>query len=237
MIDLFDQNVLEVVGNIGGICSILITLISIINNKLTQYVKLKELQSQEFNIIIESSDIVKLGNYLDNEIGKLSVSDYVDSQDLNKRVDSLLNKLTMFVGTDKDLKTDLEEQRKLTAEIADESYDPRYKARLGPEFDKILHELYHGESWNALARLRRHLELVLNDVAARNSINLGRSNLSELISILTNEGIIDSGVAKGLKYVVNVSNRAIHGQELASQEAEQAIFTAGDLIVKLLNSN
>ncbi|MFB6344080.1 hypothetical protein ACE1ET_20345 [Saccharicrinis sp. FJH62] len=230
---------LSIISGIFGLLSIILTLFSFFRSTRTQSTKLKELDKKKFELVLESSDIIKLGNYLDNEIGQLTISDYVDNKSLNERVDSLLNKLTRFVGTENEIKTDLQEQEefKKTESRQDPIKEFPFVGKLGVEFDKIINELYLGEPWNALARLRRHIEILLKDLAQKNNLNVEKvHSLTQLIDILKLNQIIEIDVARNLKYPIHVSNRAVHGQELKQGEAEEAIHHAAYSIDRIINT-
>jgi hypothetical protein len=229
---------LTIISALFGLLSILLTVGSSIRNYVVQNSKLNDLKKKEFEIILESSDIVKIGNYLDNEIGQLTISDYADNKQLTKRVDSLLNKLTRYVGTEDEIKAQQENEDIVKSEIEHQQIKEfPLKGKLGPDFDRIIYELYTGEPWNALARLRRYIEMLLKDLAIKNNLNVEKIySVTQLIEILKRNEIIDLDVARNLKYPIHVSNRAIHGQELKLGEAEEAIYHAAYSIEKIINT-
>lgn len=233
------ENYISLLAAVLGVISLLATAISGISNTLKQRKILTELKKNELETILESSDIIALGEYLDNDIGKLSISDYVENEKLTKKIDYLINRLTRFVGTEEEIQSEREEQEKYEQEnpAKDLIKDFPYTNKISEEFDKIIKELYLGEPWNALARLRRYIEILLKNIGEENGF-LTKKNYSvtQLIDILHKSNLIDSDVANNLRYSIHVSNRAVHGQELKRGEAEEAIHHAAYAIQKLINT-
>lgn len=233
------ENYISLLATVLGLISVSITAISGITNLIKQNKLLKELKKKELEVILDSSDILALGEYLDNDIGKLTISDYVDNSKLTKKVDYLISRLTQFVGTEAEIKSEKEEQEKFEQEhpAKDLIKDFPYTQKVSEEFDKIIRELYLGEPWNALARLRRYVEILLKNIGEENGIQAKKiHSVTKLIDILQRNQIIDANVANDLRYPIHVSNRAVHGEELKRGEAEEAIHHAAYAIQKLLNT-
>lgn len=225
----------------ASLSSVLATLFSYLYNKYQQRLKLEMLKEKNFETILETSNIKDLGTYLDKEIGQLTISDYVENKDINKRIDTLINKLTLFVGTEEQINKETEENKeseKLTKENSQTLKDFPYKGKLGEEFDKIINELNYGEPWNALARLRRHIEIELRNLAKKNNLSIDKIyNMTHLILLLKQTGIIDIDISRNLEYPIHVSNRAVHGQNLNKGEAQEAIFLAASALDKIKKLN
>lgn len=233
------ENYISLLATVLGVISVIVTAISGITNSIKQKRLLKELKKKELEAILDSSDILALGEYLDNDIGKLTISDYVENNKLTKKVDYLISRLTQFVGTEDEIKSEKEEQEKFEQEhpAKDLIKDFPYTEKVSEEFDKIIKELYLGEPWNALARLRRYVEILLKNIGEENGIQTKKvHSVTKLIDILHRNQLIDSDVANNLRYPIHVSNRAVHGQELKRGEAEEAIHHAAYAIQKLINT-
>nr|WP_298996629.1 hypothetical protein [uncultured Allomuricauda sp.] len=233
------ENYISLLATVLGLISGVITIISWTVNSISQKILLKELKKKELEAILDSSDILALGEYLDDDIGKLTISDYVDNNKLTKKVDSLISRLTQFVGTEDEIESEKEEHEKFEQEhpAKDLIKDFPYTDKVSEEFDKIIKELYLGEPWNALARLRRYVEILLKNIAEENGIRVKKiHSVTKLIDILNRNQLIDSDVANNLRYPIHVSNRAVHGQELKRGEAEEAIHHAAYAIQKLINT-
>lgn len=235
------KNYITIVAVVFGVISALSSIILKIRDVKHQNKLLKELKKEQLKSILNSSDIIALGNYLDNDIGKLSISHYVDNEKINRMVDSLISTLTRFVRTDKEIELETTKQEKFEKEIIEQEVIKKFpfKGRVSKEFDKIIDELYIGERWNALSRLRRYVEILLKEIGRKNGIIRVDQiySLSKLIDILHGNDLIDDDVVNSLKYPIYVSNRAVHGEELKQGETEKSILYAAYAIKKLIKKN
>lgn len=233
------REILGILATSLGSLSVVITILALINESLKQKNKLKVLNSKEFETILDTSDIKILGKYLDNEIGQMTISDYVDNESINQKIQTFINKLTRFVGTEEQIDKEKSEQIEIDKDLDFDQQklkDFPFKGKLGEEFDKILSELFYGEAWNALARLRRFIEIKLRDLCLQNNIPVEKMySISHMIELLKRHEVIELDVARNLKYPVHVSNKAIHGQDLKKGEAEEAIFNAAKALNKIFN--
>ncbi len=233
-------DIFNIVAALIASLSIATTLYSSISERINQIRKLRKLKEDVFEIVLESSNIKTLGKYLDHEIGQLTISDYVENKDINKRIDILLNRLTQFIGTDDEINKESKEQETFTEkrESKEQFKDFPYLGKLGPEFDKIISELYTGEPWNALARLRRHIEITLKEIAQKHNIPVEKMHsMTYMIDFLKHNKIIPIDVARNLKYPIHVSNRAVHGEDLKQGEAEEAIYHAAIALDRIINND
>lgn len=203
---------------VAGTASIALTLISRISSSRAIHRKLREAQESRFQSVLESDDLTVVGHYLDDVIGNFNVYEYVSNPKVSKTVNSYLEKLRFFVGTD----TEVEQQ------VEDTKVPPKIKVPppIPDEFDKILTELRSGEVWNALARLRRHVEITLRKVAKNNHVILEHPSAGSLLNALSRSEFISKNSFSNLKYAVMFCNKAVHGQEVSLKEAEEAIFHA-----------
>lgn len=236
------NNLSEILGIVSAAIasiSVLITIYTSLAEKWKQKNKLKLLQAKEFESILETSDIKILGNYLDNEIGQMTISDYVDNKEINYKIETFINKLTRFVGTEEQIDKEESEQSEIQKEpdFDQKRYkDFPFKGQLGEEFDKILSELFFGEAWNALARLRRFIEIKLRELCEQNNIPVDKVfSITQMIEFLKRRDVIEIDVVRNLKYPVHISNRAIHGQDLKEGEAEEAIYHAAQALDRIIN--
>ena len=127
---------------------------------------------------------------------------------------------------------DIERERKEAPPQPD--LPPTLDSQLPHEFQPILQELRFGESWNALARLRRYIEVTLREKAEQADIPPEKvSSVGPLLTLLEKRHLIDPQIAYDLRYPISVSNRAIHGQDVSQAEAEEAIFHAARILQSL----
>lgn len=203
----------------AGVFSVIATLLSLILGYLSQRDKLQETQKQQFHTILESDDLIYVGNYLDLVIGNFNIYEYATDSKVSETVDTYLEKLRLFVGTD----AEVEQQ------IREIGTPP--KIEVSPEhpegIDSVLKELASGEIWNALARLRRHIEITLRELAKAKGIFLERpSSAGYLLNMLLQREVIPKDAFSNLKYSITICNKAIHGFEVNMDEAKEATFHA-----------
>ncbi len=223
---LWFETIASSVSVVVGAISIVFTLSSLVSSLWATHHKLREAQKQRFQSVLESDNLIVVGSYLDEVIGNCNVYEYVSNRNVSKTVDSYLEKLRFFVGAD----TEVEQQ------IRETKTPPKIKvpSSVSDEFDKVLTELRSGEVWNALARLRRHIEITLRGIAKAKDIQLGRSpSAGYLLNALFRSGLISKDVFSNLKYAITVCNKAIHGLEVNWSEAEEATLHASIALGKL----
>jgi hypothetical protein len=192
--------------------------------------KLHEAQEQEFEKILESDDLIKIGSYFDERVGEFNVQEYVASSDVSEIVDRYLEKLKTFVGTDAEVN---EQIQKIGAprEIEKLSHIP-------DEFDKVAASLREGEIWNGLARLRRHIEITLRRVIDDRNIQMRPyPSAGQILNVLKMDEAISPDAYSELKYSVTICNKAIHGLDVELEEAEEALFHAIEGLRKLRESH
>src|SRR5207248_1704876 len=88
----------------------------------------------------------------------------------------------------------------------------------------------------ALAKLRIELEKVLNKLYRMSNIE-DKSNkaipLTQLTQRLTNAEILPKDIARSIRDVISISNRAIHGEDIRKQDAESVVEAGVSLLLKL----
>ena len=92
------------------------------------------------------------------------------------------------------------------------------------EMDRARQEILYGEAWNGLARLRRHVERALQEIAPEITRDgQGRpASAGRLISSLRTSGRLSPQAAEHLQYAIRVANAAIHGREVSPDLADAA---------------
>jgi hypothetical protein len=176
---------------------------------------------------LRSSEIVPLGRYLDTTLSKVTVSQYTSSETISAQVDQYIERIRDFVGTTEEVQAQ---------QIAKQQPEPvpLWTLEIPSELQPVLDELKDGESWNALARLRRLIELHLRDVAKTRRLRIEKvRSAGQLVDLLEKDRYLDSDSANDLRYAIQISNRAVHGLDVTREEAEGAIAHA----VRALSKN
>lgn len=212
---------------IGGFISVVFTFVVIYQSDIARKNKLEDARELKFQNAMESDDLKKVGSFLYNTIGNFNVYEYISNTDVENTVDKYIDKLTSFVKTDTYITKEIEE-------VAWETNGVKYTTELeilhlySEEISKVIDELDYGEVWNALARLRRHIEITLNEIAKENDIIIERPTAGHLLDILIRKEIISIDAKSQLKYAISVCNQAIHGIEVSTIQAQEAVFHANN---------
>ena len=102
-----------------------------------------------------------------------------------------------------------------------------------PEINKVtstISELSETDQVLALAKIRIEIEKILQKIAKTSSIEIKRPTLGFLVKKLTNQEVISSWVANSLREVIEICNRAIHGEAITEDGAQTIINLGVELI-------
>ena len=151
------SQIVSLTGGIASIASLVLTITTFLFATYSKNSKLQKAEEGKFVKAMQSDSITEIGSYLDDTLGQFTIHEYTSSHQVAKRVDQYIERIQDFVGT--------EEQIKIapTTEPPEE-IELEYKDLPQP-FLPIFEELRTGEPWNALARLRRLIEMRLRDPA------------------------------------------------------------------------
>jgi hypothetical protein len=211
----------------AGLISVIGSLISLLLSNYKKRSALTAVEEQPLERVLRSSEIVPLGRYLDTTLSKVTVSQYTSSETISAQVDQYIERIRDFVGTTEEVQAQ---------QIAKQQPEPvpLWTLEIPSELQPVLDELKDGESWNALARLRRLIELHLRDVAKTRRLRIEKvRSAGQLVDLLEKDRYLDSDSANDLRYAIQISNRAVHGLDVTREEAEGAIAHA----VRALSKN
>ncbi len=168
----------------------------------------------KFAKAIRSDNISQLGEYLEDTIGALKITDYANDTTVKRRIDEYLDHIIDFLNRDI-----------AAAEVAVSSQIVGMERLKQSDFaHQVTSDIDRGEVWNSLAKLRRHIEQILRDLARTQNVEVGRrSGVAHLIERLQQAEALDFLTAQELLQVVGIANRAIHGEDVPSEEARQAV--------------
>ncbi|UBH07054.1 hypothetical protein K8P10_002565 [Leucobacter sp. Psy1] len=88
---------------------------------------------------------------------------------------------------------------------------------------KAVKDIEEGETWNALARMRRELEKVLGDLLNASTANGKPRGIGRSLSIASKQGLVPESVLQYLRFPLSVANAAIHGEEVEAGTALEAV--------------
>ena len=171
---------------------------------------------------LHSNDISMLGNYLYDNIGATRISNYVHDDAVREKVNRALDGVLKFLGPEEVGITPQEVAEAEAATPSAESRERRYSGQPADvEMRKALQEIQYGEPWNGLARMRRHIETQLRQLAPDTMTNASIS-AGRLLDLMTRQEFIPPGPAKQLRYAIRVANAGIHGENVDPSQAEEA---------------
>ncbi len=212
------MNITGVIAAILGLLSASSTLFAYFLSNIKQRKTLEEIDSKLFKQALASADIKQLGNYLDNNIGNVTIKEFSTNPKIQKKVNHYIQNIISFIGTAEDIKK---------TEVKSHETEIIYNPEIPKEFHPILKELRFGQPWNALAQLRRHIEISLRAIVNEYNIDLKEfMPITQTLSTLGSMNLISTSSIRDLKYAVSICNKAVHGIETSLPEAEEAIQMA-----------
>lgn len=174
-----------------------------------------------FNDALNSDDLKKLSSYLQDEFGKVSLSMYLRDARLRNRLDRYLVRLTDFVAPPATEPAPQKTQTIEPAAVAITAPPTIYwQNEIGdpPQIIAALESVRNGESWNALARLRRDLEARFRAELMGSDPYASRLPMHKVP--------VPEDVEKVFRRFYRSASRAIHGEEVADDEVIQALQDA-----------
>nr|WP_321350493.1 hypothetical protein [uncultured Methanoregula sp.] len=220
MVEITTFGIITILSLCAGILSILFAVYNLcVAYRLTKE-KINKAKEENFQKALESDDLEILGNFLEKKIGNFTISEYVSDNDVNLKVSSYFERLQNYLSSPMEF-----EKEPIKSEHP--HFESANKQLPDEDFNKILHELNFGDTWNSLARLRRTIEVQLkkyarvNDIQVREQISAG-----QILNILRNQEKISDSVFRNLKFSVSIANNAIHGKDVSYDEAQEAITHA-----------
>lgn len=177
--------------------------------------KLKEAEETRFYAALEADSLTELGRYLDGPVGSFLVSEYADNPKVKHRVNTFLARLEEFVGK--------------AGEVARYPQIPVSVIEAIPEATRgelqdVETRLQEGRPWDALALLRRKIERRLLKIAREHDLRLPeKPGAGRLLQLLLRHKLVPSDVGTSLRYAIDVANRGVHGLDVSTTEAFEAL--------------
>lgn len=230
--EIIFEKVAYVLSIAAGVVSVITVIMSMIDHSKQKKSVIEKIESNKLDNVLKSDDINKLGNYLEQTLSEVSVYQYSKNPEVEKQFDRYLDKIKDYVGTTEEINREQipEEPEHVEPEIGFRDVFPR----LSREYNSVIDELNNGDPWNALARLRRNIELKLQEVAEQEGIKKKqRMSLRHLIERLHKTEVISGQAREKLDYAVSISNKAVHGIDVKFETASEAIAMAFDALQEL----
>jgi hypothetical protein len=188
--------------------------------------KLHAADEEAFQAALASESLHSLGSYLDKSLGPFLVTEYANNSEVKSRVDLFIARLQEYVGSSEKVKQEAEPTPPATPESV--------SIGANDELSVADHKLAEATPWDALATLRRIIEMQLRELARQHDLKLPeRSGAGAILEVLRRSQIVPDNLASSLRYAVEVANRAIHGLEVSTFETDEAIRQARFALSKL----
>jgi hypothetical protein len=192
----------------------------------TTRAKLSIADEDAFQHALTSESLATLGSYLDKSLGQFLLSEYADNPRIRRRVDLFVTRLQEYVGPEEPLPWPPKQ----------EAPKPTVGARafVDRELKLVEDKLISGPTWDALASLRRLIEVRLRLLADKSKISLSRRvGAGGILQALLLAQAIPGSTAERLRYAINVANRGIHGIDVSSEEGYEALRQARSALEEL----
>jgi hypothetical protein len=149
-------------------------------------------------------DLASMGHFLYSVVGAMPLGKYATDEHATLLVTQAVEQIQRFLNDD---------------------------AAVGPltvtgEMEAAERALADGRVWDGLASLRRSVEARLREIAATHGLEPGRKGAGRLLADLDRREQIPKDVAQGLRYVIDVANRGVHGEPVDPSQADEALFVA-----------
>lgn len=206
----------ELVSVFSALLSMLGTLFSFYFTRLQKSKILRSVKKEKLEAALATDNILILGDYLTDTLETITIAQYSSNKDVAKDVNLFLNKIQSYLLPKDDI-----EKIELPKETEEQTIEYQQAPK---EFESIIEELNTGEPWNALAKLRRFLEIYFRNYAMKRNIDVSNiKSVSQLFHRLYRGELINSPEFDKLKHAINISNRAIHGVDITREDAVKAI--------------
>lgn len=187
--------------------------------------------ARNLEVALQSDDLASLGKYLENTLGDVSLWSYRYSKDDAKKIDGYLERLVEF--TAKEPTTDAPSA---TLSVGETALRPNQSSNVAaPMFLQAMTEVEEGKTWNALAMLRRDMERRFRRLIKTLDPKISWASLGAMIrhphirDLLSTRNVDD----EQLRAIISIANRAVHGDDVTADEAQNAILAAADIYMKL----
>jgi len=178
---------------------------------------------------LSNPTLAQLGETLVGGLGKTPLPSYVRDPQMRDEFRRTFNAIRAYVGTEA-VPIDSARTSQSPGEPQDTGSDSESVVRVldglhTADGTAAVHALAGGETWNALARMRRALEMALASRLSEAGIVLGRGGAGSMLSLATRIGLLPAGSQGPLRHALQVANSAIHGEEARPDAALEAILT------------
>lgn len=177
-----------------------------------------------FEKAFSSFDLKVIGEYLRSEFGSVALDTYARDENVRRSLDRSLARIGEFLDADEQgasSKADArDEEPELVEVVGDREFASELNEKPGdaPAVLAALEQLRKGEIWNALAKLRRDVEIDIRQV-------FGESRAIPINSVIVRMEM-PKDVADALKRFYRTASMAVHGDDVTFGQAVEAVNNA-----------
>ena len=180
---------------------------------------------ERFTEAFSTFDLPTIGGYIRSEFGSVALDAYARDEKVRRSFDKALVRIRDFLDADEPQPEVAEEVAELPEEDAAPvpvptqlSYDLDPQPGDPPALLSALGELSNGNIWNALAKLRRDVEIDIRRT-------YGESRSVPINSLILRTEM-PADVSKSLRRFYRTASRAVHGENVGFGEAAEALQSA-----------
>ncbi|WP_224779316.1 hypothetical protein [Leucobacter sp. Psy1] len=181
-----------------------------ISAEKTQRTSLKSLNVEK---VLAEPSLQDLGRLFVGNLGNTSLPSYVRDSETRRAFRRTFNVVVDYLGN-----SEVEQEK-----VAPQSLDGFSEVSPDTAAGKAVKDIEEGETWNALARMRRELEKVLGDLLNASTANGKPRGIGRSLSIASKQGLVPESVLQYLRFPLSVANAAIHGEEVEAGTALEAV--------------
>lgn len=179
----------------------------------------KRLSETKAASVLQDPTLSRLGRYVFEDVGSVTVRDYVTDDRLHRELPGALDSIRRY------LELPSEDQKGPEHTQAWDRTRGGLQGHDVPDF--VLTRIEEGDYWTALAWLRTQIERSLRELAHAHSLQVREQvRARSLLSLLRREQLISDDVVEALDYAIRVANRGVHGLDVSLGETEEAILVA-----------
>ncbi|WP_424447594.1 hypothetical protein [Microbacterium arborescens] len=204
---------------LGAFAALVTQLSSAVNLRAAKR-QLDRLKGLRVDEVLRDPSVRSLGGLLVDDLGKTSLPSYVRDPVARTEFRRAFNAVREYVGTDAEI---LDRDEPSNQQQGFEDSNAVWSRPLTTAGQRAISELNSGETWNALALMRRAVETTLAERMPISEAGRPRVGAGRLAGLAAKQGIISAQVATELRYPISVANAAIHGEEVGPDAALEAI--------------
>ncbi|WP_435744726.1 hypothetical protein [Microbacterium sp. PMB16] len=218
------EALLAVAASLAAVAALAVTITRSSLAAVAAKKQLDRLKQVRVNDVLAEPSVASLGGLLVDDLGQTTLPSYARDPEVRREFRRAFNAIRAFVGTND---SDADDRGPLLSEPEPE---PESNA---PTIGWIqpatasgraaIRDLNAGETWNALARMRREVETTVAGLLPGGSDERPRVGAGRLIALASKQGVLPAHIAANLRYPISIANAAVHGEDVSPDNALEAI--------------